>query len=79
MAILNQFKDTLDDLVDSSNDSFDTELLAILKQVDVSSNDIPSPRDSPSGLEERRAISKNGSQRHHQCYVNPSFLLGGDL
>ena len=65
MAILNQFKDTLDDLVDSSNDSSDTGPSAILRQVDVSNNDIPDPGDSASGLEEGRDILKNGLQRYH--------------
>ncbi len=78
LAIPNRFKDTLDDLVDSSNDSSDTEPSAILRQVDVSSDDIPGPGDSASGLEEGRDISKNGSQRHHQRHVTPSSPLGGD-
>lgn len=78
MPIPNRFKDTLDDLVDSSDDSSDTEPSAILRQVDMLSDGIPGPGDSASGLEEKRDISKNGSQRHHQRHVTPSFPLESD-
>lgn len=79
MAILNRFKDTFDNPVGSSDDSLDTETSIILRQVDVSSINIPSPGDNASGLEEGKDISKNGSERHHQCYVTPSSPLGSDL
>lgn len=50
----------LNNLVDSSDDSLDIKLLAILRQVDVLSNDISSFGDSANSLEERRNILKNG-------------------
>lgn len=43
-------------------DSLNTEALAILKQVDILSNDIPNLGDSANGLEKMKDIFKNESQ-----------------
>lgn len=68
----------LDALIDSSDDSSDTDSSAILKQVDVSNNGIPGPKDSTSSLKEERDISKNKSQKYYQCHVILFFPLGDD-
>lgn len=59
MVISNYFKDTIDDLVDSLNDSSDTKPKAILRQVDVSNNGISVSGNSASGLKKRRDILNN--------------------
>lgn len=59
MIISNYFKDTIDNLIDSLNDSSDTEPKAILRQVDVSSNGISDPGNSASGLKKGRDILNN--------------------
>lgn len=61
LAIFHCFKDTIDDLIDSSDDNLDTEPLAIVKQVDMSNNSIPGPRNSISNFKEGNDISNNGS------------------
>lgn len=44
LTILNRYKNTLEDLIDSS----DIKLLAIPRQTDLPSNDIPGSKDNPS-------------------------------
>lgn len=44
----------------------------------MSNDNIPTPRDSVSGLKKGRDILKNGSQKHYQCHVTLSSSLGGD-
>lgn len=51
-AIFNQYKNILDDFIDSLDDTSDTELLAILKQIIMPNGDIPDPRDNASDLKE---------------------------
>lgn len=46
----------LDNLINSLDDSSDTEPIAMSKQIDISSNDIPNPRNSASSLKEKRDL-----------------------
>lgn len=52
----------LDDLINSFKDSLHTESLAMLRQINMSSNDIPSLRDRASDLKRKRDLLRNGSQ-----------------
>lgn len=49
-----------DNFIDSSDNSLDIELLAILKQVNVSDNNILGLEKSTNSLKKGRNISKNG-------------------
>lgn len=60
LTILNQFEDMIDKIIDSLNNSSNIKFLTILKQVDVSNNNILGLGDSTSSLEKRRNILKNG-------------------
>ncbi len=47
--------------MDSLDSSLDTELLVILKQINVSSNNVLGPKNSVRELKKRRNILKNES------------------
>lgn len=49
----------LNDLINSVDNSLNNELLAMLKQIDMSSNNIPNFRDSVSDLEKNRDFLGN--------------------
>lgn len=51
----------LDDLIDSLDNSSDTELLAISRQIDVSNNNIPDLRDSIYSFKEDGVFLDNRS------------------
>lgn len=51
-AIFNQYKNTLDDFIDSLDDTSDTEPPAILRQIIMPNGDIPDLRDNASDLKE---------------------------
>lgn len=70
MAISNQYKDTLDNLIDSSDNSSNTNPPAILRQIVVLSNDIPSLRDNASGFKEDKNILDDGPQGDNNKKVN---------
>ena len=53
----------------------DIKHLAILKQIDLPSNDIPSSKDNPSDLKIDDDIL-NKSQASYQCLITPSYILG---
>lgn len=61
MAIPNCFKNIIDVFVDSCDNSSDTKILTIFRQVDIASNGISGLGDSVNGLKERRDILNNGS------------------
>lgn len=50
LPILNQFKDLLDKLIKSANNSFNTETLAKSAEIHLSNNDIPGPGKKKKGL-----------------------------
>lgn len=51
MAISNRYKDMLNNLIDSSDDSLDIELLAISKQIIMLNNNISGLGDNINSLE----------------------------
>lgn len=50
----------LNNLINSLNDSLDIELLAILRQIDMSSNNILDSKNSANDFEGRKSLSRNG-------------------
>lgn len=62
MAIFNQYKNIFNELVNSLDNSLDTKPPRMLKQIDISNNDIPGPRNSANGLKETGNLLNNGSQ-----------------
>lgn len=61
MPISHQFKDTLDDIIDSFDEGFDTKTSAKLRQIYLSSNDILGPEESKKDLYKERNFLKNRS------------------
>lgn len=59
MAILNWYKDRLDNLIDRLNENRDIEPSAILKQIDKSSNNISSLKNNAKSLKKKSDLSKN--------------------
>lgn len=76
MAIFNQYKNTLNNFINRSNNSSDTEFSAILRQIDILSNNIPSFENGASNLKRERNLLRNGSQRYQQRHDTFSFSLG---
>lgn len=54
----------LDTFIDISDDSLDTEPLAILKQIDILNNNISNLKDSANDLKKERDLFKNMSQEY---------------
>lgn len=60
LVILNWYKYILDNLTNSLNNTSNIKLLAILKQINILSNDIPDLKNSANNFKERRYILKSG-------------------
>lgn len=54
----------LNNFIDSLDNSSNTELSGILKQIDILSNDILVLKDSENDLKKKKHLLKNGSQWH---------------
>lgn len=55
-----------------------TKPLAILRQVDMSNNNIPCPGDSVSGIKEERDILKNWLQKYYHYHITLFSPLGSN-
>lgn len=64
LIIFNQYKDTLDNLIDSLDNNSDIKLLAILKWIDILSNNILGLENSTSSLKKKNDFSRNKLQEH---------------
>ena len=69
MLILNKYKDILEDLVES----LDIKYPAILKQIDLSSNDILCSKNNPSNFEMENDFLDR-LQGQQQCRITPPIL-----
>ncbi len=71
LSIPNKYKDTLEDLVDSS----DVEHPAIPRQIDLPSDDIPGSKDDPSNLKMDDVLSdRSQGQQQRQITPPPSWV-----
>lgn len=68
MLIPNLFRDILNNLIDSSDDGFNTQALAELMQIHILSDNIPSLGEREKGLNEKRDLLKNWLQAHQPYY-----------
>ena len=78
LAISNKFKNILDELVDSINNSLDIRSSANWRQVDMPNNDIPGLGENASSLKETKDILKNESWKYHQHHITLFSLSRGD-
>lgn len=61
LAISNQYKDTLDDFINISDDGLNTEAPAKMRQIYRSSNDISSSKEEDKDFNDERNILRNRS------------------
>lgn len=71
MSIFNKYKDTLKNIIDSLY----IKCLAILRQIDLSTNNIPGSKDNPSDPEVDDNLLGR-SQRQQQCQDTLLLVLG---
>lgn len=69
----------LDKLINNLDDNLDTELLAILKQVNLLNNSISGSVNNASSFKKRKDILKNRLQRYYQYYITLFSPLGDNL